>query len=124
MIDDLRFENTIVNQFYGHTHNDEFKVFYDSTGSRATSFGFVTPSVTPYTDVNLSYRIYTVDGDYTETTRVKKQQLNYNLKHFFYKITISFFQRVIDYDTFIGDLSTAGSDASSPMEYRLLYNAK
>ncbi len=59
-----------MNQFGGTTHTDEFMVVYDSTGSRPTSLGFVTPSVTPYTDVNLSYRIYTVDGDYTDTTRV------------------------------------------------------
>jgi sphingomyelin phosphodiesterase len=25
-----RFENTIRAQFYGHTHNDEFIVFYDT----------------------------------------------------------------------------------------------
>ena len=47
-----RFQNTIVNQFYGHTHKDEFKVFYDTvtgTGNQPISFGFVTPSVTPHT---------------------------------------------------------------------------
>jgi sphingomyelin phosphodiesterase len=25
----VRYENTIAGQFYGHTHNDEFIVFYD-----------------------------------------------------------------------------------------------
>ena len=72
-----RFENTIVNQFYGHTHRDEFKVFYNTVtgdGSRPISSGFVTPSVTPHTNVNLAYRIYTADGDYEGSTRVQYQE--------------------------------------------------
>ena len=37
-------------QFYGHTHNDEFMIFYDTEdNSRAVNFGFVAPSVTTYT---------------------------------------------------------------------------
>ncbi len=36
-----RFENTIRAQFYGHTHNDEFIVFYDTeTNSRWDNFGW------------------------------------------------------------------------------------
>ena len=58
-----RFENTVVGQFYGHTHNDEFQVFYDTeTNSRATNVGFVTPSVTTHSGLNPSYRIYTMDA--------------------------------------------------------------
>ncbi len=30
----------------------------------------IGPSVTTYTDNNMGYRIYTIDGDYTETTSV------------------------------------------------------
>lgn len=58
-----RFENTVTAQFYGHTHNDEFVVFYDhESNDRATNIGFVAPSVTTYTDLNPAYRIYTIDG--------------------------------------------------------------
>ena len=46
----FRFEGTISAQFYGHTHNDEFMVFYDEVDkNRAVSMGFVTPSVTTWT---------------------------------------------------------------------------
>ncbi len=70
-----RFENIITNQFFGHTHRDEFKVFYDTqSGSRPISVGFVTPSVTPHTNVNMAYRIFTLDGDYEGTTRVKEAE--------------------------------------------------
>merc|ERR1711970_436993 len=60
-----RFEGTVTAQFYGHTHNDEFMVFYDTEdNSRAVNFGFVAPSVTTFTDLNPAYRIYTVDAGY------------------------------------------------------------
>ena len=58
-----RFENIIRAQFFGHTHNDQFLVFYDAaTQSRPLNLGFITPSVTTYTGLNPSYTIYTVDG--------------------------------------------------------------
>jgi len=60
-----RFEGTVMAQFYGHTHNDEFMIFYDSEdSSRAVNFGFVAPSVTTYTNLNPAYRVYTIDGGY------------------------------------------------------------
>lgn len=80
-------------QFYGHTHYDEFEMFYDphdlskyrryiSTATRClTSFVFIVsghpnniayigPSVSPYYDLNPGYRIYYVDGDHDTTTRL------------------------------------------------------
>jgi len=58
-----RFENIIRAQFFGHTHNDQFLVFYDAvTQSRPLNLGFITPSVTTYTGLNPSYTIYTIDG--------------------------------------------------------------
>jgi sphingomyelin phosphodiesterase len=62
----------VVNQFLGHTHKDEFILFYDTeTQERATSVGFFGPSLTPHTNLNLAYKIYTVDGDYDGSTRVR-----------------------------------------------------
>lgn len=37
---------------------------------RATSIAYIGPSVTPYYDLNPGYRIYYVDGDHEDTTRV------------------------------------------------------
>jgi hypothetical protein len=37
----------VTAQFYGHTHNDEFAVFFE--GDRATNIAFVTPSITTFT---------------------------------------------------------------------------
>ena len=58
-----RFESTVRAQFFGHTHNDQFLVFYDAeTQSRPLNLGFITPSVTTYTALNPSYTFYTIDG--------------------------------------------------------------
>ncbi|CAJ0945272.1 unnamed protein product, partial [Mesorhabditis belari] len=62
-----RFEGTIAAMFYGHTHKDDFNVFYengDPTG-RPTHFTWIAPSLTTYSYLNPAYRIYTIDGAYT-----------------------------------------------------------
>ncbi|XP_039289630.1 sphingomyelin phosphodiesterase isoform X2 [Nilaparvata lugens] len=65
-----RYESTITAQFFGHTHFDEFELFYDSQDlGRPTSIAYVGPSVTPYNDLNPGYRIYFIDGDHDQTTR-------------------------------------------------------
>ncbi|XP_031785988.1 sphingomyelin phosphodiesterase isoform X5 [Nasonia vitripennis] len=66
-----RYESTITAQFFGHTHYDEFEVFYDTADlGRALSIAYIGPSVSPYYDLNPGYRIYYVDGDHPKTTRM------------------------------------------------------
>lgn len=61
-----RYESTIAGHFFGHTHSDEFRMFYDQTNtSRATSIMYLGPSVTTYQNLNPSFRLYEVDGEYT-----------------------------------------------------------
>lgn len=70
------YESTITAQFFGHTHYDEFQIFYDTSDlGRALSIAYVGPSVSPYYDLNPGYRIYYVDGDHPKTTRVSKMTL-------------------------------------------------
>lgn len=67
-----RFSSTVVAQFYGHTHYDEFEVFYDEGDiDRPVAVAYVGPSVSAYFDLNSAYRIYHVDGDHLSSTRVK-----------------------------------------------------
>ncbi|KAL0851184.1 hypothetical protein ABMA28_007036 [Loxostege sticticalis] len=95
-----RYEATITAQFFGHTHFDEFEVFYDPNDlGRATSIAYVGPSVSPYYDLNLGYRIYYVDGDHPETTR-----------------------QVIDHETWIMNLKEA-NQFGYPIWYKL-YSAR
>jgi len=97
-----RFENTIVAQFYGHTHNDEFVVFYDEVEKdRAVNIGFVAPSITTFTGLNPAYRIYTVDSGYEEAS-----------------------YRVIETETYIADLAEANANGESvEPKWRKLYTA-
>ncbi|GFS20588.1 sphingomyelin phosphodiesterase [Elysia marginata] len=64
-----RYENTVVNQFYGHEHRDYFHVFLDDTSfRRPTGVGFAAPSVTPYSSTSPTFRIYTIDGNYKHSS--------------------------------------------------------
>lgn len=58
-------------QFYGHTHYDEFEVFHDATG-RPCGVAYISPSQTPWYDLNPAYRVYYIDGDREDTTRVSE----------------------------------------------------
>ncbi|KAK7087201.1 sphingomyelin phosphodiesterase-like [Littorina saxatilis] len=64
-----RYESTVVGQFHGHTHKDEYEVFYDlHNTSRALGVSYVGGSVTLYSYTNPGYRIYTIDGNYTDSS--------------------------------------------------------
>ena len=62
--------HVIANIFFGHTHEDQFSVYYASNGTvqdenSALMTGWIMPSVTPLTNVNSAFRMYEVDtGDF------------------------------------------------------------
>ena len=60
-----RYESTVAAQFFGHTHAEEIKIFYETTGteSRVTNVAFIGGSLTTYDGINPGYRVYTVDGE-------------------------------------------------------------
>ncbi|KAL1923878.1 uncharacterized protein VTP21DRAFT_6913 [Calcarisporiella thermophila] len=59
--------HVIAGIFFGHTHRDEFEVFYSSDDDRdakhAIAVGYIAPSVTTYTNKNPTYRVYKVDAE-------------------------------------------------------------
>ena len=58
-----RFRNTIAGQFFGHTHHDEFQVFFkNATSEEAVSLAYLAPSETSVDGLNPAYRIYEIDG--------------------------------------------------------------
>uniref|UniRef100_A0A914XPI5 Sphingomyelin phosphodiesterase n=1 Tax=Plectus sambesii TaxID=2011161 RepID=A0A914XPI5_9BILA len=61
-----RFENTIAGQFFGHTHTDQFEVYYENSdpNGRPFHFNWISPSVTTVGYLQPSYRVYTIDGNY------------------------------------------------------------
>ncbi|KAK9870764.1 hypothetical protein WA026_009725 [Henosepilachna vigintioctopunctata] len=57
-----RFSETINGQFNGHTHWDEFFLYFDeSDPSKATNVAFNGASLTTYSSNNPSYKIYDID---------------------------------------------------------------
>jgi sphingomyelin phosphodiesterase len=58
----LRYESTVVGQFFGHTHVDEWKVNLDPYNiSRGFGIIFQAGSITTYSDLNVGYRVYEFD---------------------------------------------------------------
>uniref|UniRef100_UPI00359018B4 sphingomyelin phosphodiesterase isoform X2 n=1 Tax=Myxine glutinosa TaxID=7769 RepID=UPI00359018B4 len=98
-----RYESTIAGQFFGHVHTDKFEVFYDEqTLKRPLGIAFLAPSVTTFYDLNPGYRVYEVDGDRPDSSRM-----------------------VLDHHTFFLNLSEANaSGGKSQPTWRLLYSAR
>jgi len=71
-----RFRNTVTAQFFGHTHRDEFQIAFSDVrpgkGQKPVrepiGVTYVAPSMTPIDGVNPAYRIYTVQGDYANSS--------------------------------------------------------
>ncbi|KAG0213343.1 hypothetical protein BGX28_004681 [Mortierella sp. GBA30] len=94
--------HVIAEQFFGHTHYDEFALYYGPGGKNtqnAISTAWIGPSVTPYTNLNPGFRVYKVDSK------------TWN---------------VFDSQTYVADLSQAASwDASgSSPNWHLEYSAR
>lgn len=95
-----RFESTITAQFFGHTHFDEFELFYDEYNPhRVTNIAYIGPSVTSYYKLNPGYRLYTIEGEYEGSRKL-----------------------VIDHETWVMNLDEANRDGR-PRWYQL-YSAQ
>ena len=68
-----RYRSTIAHIFFGHSHEDEFQVFYENKPGNSTDVdrrlhkavghAFIGASVTPSNNVNPSFRVYAVDPE-------------------------------------------------------------
>ncbi|XP_026184498.1 sphingomyelin phosphodiesterase [Mastacembelus armatus] len=75
-----RYESTIAGQFFGHTHRDEFQMFYDeATMTRPLGVAFIAPSATTFINLNPGYRVYYIDGNYQGSSRLVIDHENYIL---------------------------------------------
>jgi sphingomyelin phosphodiesterase len=98
-----RYQNIILAQFYGHTHNDEFKVFFDSlNGGKPSGSLWIGASVTPYTELNPGYKVFYADGVRENAT-----------------------WQILDHETWIYDLATANeAGADVQPEFYKEYSAR
>ncbi|XP_028967824.1 sphingomyelin phosphodiesterase [Galendromus occidentalis] len=64
-----RYESTIAGHFYGHTHNDEFEVFFDKdNATRPFATAFIAPSITTFETGDPAFRVYHIDGIHDNST--------------------------------------------------------
>jgi len=59
--------HVIANIFWGHSHEDQFTVFYTNNATEmnagsAVSTAWIGPSITPLTNLNSGFRVYEVDS--------------------------------------------------------------
>lgn len=72
-----RFHHIIAAQFEGHTHRNEFNLYYDQSDAKyATSIAFNGGSITPYSNVNPNYMVYYVDKTSLEVIDFESYMFN------------------------------------------------
>lgn len=57
-----RFAHIISGQFNGHTHNDEFTLYYRENSTEAINVAWNGGSGTTFIGLNSNYRLYEIDG--------------------------------------------------------------
>lgn len=71
-----RFSHVIKGQFFGHTHNDQIQISRSYTDNTAVGTVFISPSLTTFTGLNPSFRIYEVDNDTNSIVNYYQYRLN------------------------------------------------
>ena len=75
----VRFSDTIKGQFYGHSHRDEFEIFYEHGISdgvvRPVNVAYMAPSITPFVGLNPAFRVYQVKQDLDSEGRVISNEI-------------------------------------------------
>ncbi|XP_042149253.1 sphingomyelin phosphodiesterase-like [Ixodes scapularis] len=97
----VRFQDTVRGQFFGHTHMDELRLFYDDDDKRAVGVAYVAPSVTTFSSGHPAFRLYTIDGNYPNSTWT-----------------------VLDHETHIANLTEANNNLDDEPVWELEYRAK
>ncbi|CAN7994787.1 unnamed protein product [Ixodes pacificus] len=97
----VRFQDTVRGQFFGHTHMDELKLFYDDDDKRAVGVAYLAPSVTTFRSGHPAFRVYTIDGNYPNSTWT-----------------------VVDHETHIANLTEANNTPDDEPVWELEYRAR
>ncbi|XP_031341314.1 sphingomyelin phosphodiesterase-like isoform X1 [Photinus pyralis] len=93
-----RFAHVIVGQFNGHSHDDDFFVYFNSQNhSEVVNVAYVGGSATTYTNSNPNYKIFDIDSN------------TYN---------------VLNYETWIYNLTEANLTPKNPPRWYKLYDIK
>lgn len=72
-----RFHRIISGQFMGHSHRDEFNVFYARNTDFAINYAWNGGATTTYSNVNPNYILYYVDRTIFVSITMRKLKLKY-----------------------------------------------
>jgi len=53
-----RYQNIIIGQFYGHTHDDEIRIYKNNGTNTVNNVAFIAPSITTFSSHNPSFRVF------------------------------------------------------------------
>lgn len=102
----VRYEATIMAQFYGHTHNDAVQIFYDSSEKppRPANSLYIGASTTALTNLNPGFKVYYADGGRGADSTWE----------------------IMDHETWIYNLTEANTNVepNGPMPWKKMYSAK
>jgi hypothetical protein len=108
------FRDVIAGSFFGHTHMDEVEVVRDvATDTVPIGIAFVAPSVTPQTNINPSFRIYTYN-------RTSFEVLDY--QQFTINLTDCNIKGSIDWQLIYSPLAAYGMTALTPSDWQDMVN--
>lgn len=114
-----RFAHIISGQFYGHSHYDEFSIFYTTDNNPSKSLNVAWNGGSGIIDeLNSNYRVYYVDGEsyvFTETKIHQEGNCNLCQKNL---------QEVIDHETWIFNLTEANQAPDSSPNWFKEYSFK
>ncbi|XP_055522495.1 sphingomyelin phosphodiesterase-like [Wyeomyia smithii] len=107
-----RFHNTISAQFNGHTHRDEFNVFYSRENPQhAINVAWNGGSATAFSDINLNYIVYYVDPETFQVTDYESYIFNLTEANLFPDRRPTWFKQYSFADAFgMHNLSPAEAD--------------
>lgn len=119
-----RFAHIITGQFFGHTHRDEFNVFYAEAGnsqSTAVNVAWNAGSGTTFVGFNSNYRLYYADNvDYVRFNHTFATL--FDAKYWF--MILIHLQRIVDHDTWIFNLTEANSHPDDSPKWFKEYSFK
>lgn len=82
-----RYVNIVKGQFFGHTHWDHFFVNRGVFSGKPVAVEWVAPSVTPYTKLNPSYRIFEADSLSFDISNLYQYRMNLTNAFYFPEVT-------------------------------------
>ena len=72
-----QYQASILNLFFGHTHHNQVQLYHPTTTSTPHTVGYIGGSVTPYTNTNPGFAVYSYDRSLSLPYLITDAQLHW-----------------------------------------------